>query len=90
MLMNATSKNEGENESGGFFLSKVWNIPLNIMAVVFICATILKFREDEEKAQRILSHRSNIDLAAAVSFSSPNKLPQHNYQKAYKRMRLKN
>lgn len=89
MLMIVVSENEGENESGGFFLSKMWNIPLNIMAVVFICATILKFREDEENAQKILSHRSNIDLAA-VSFSSPNKLPQHNYQKAYKRMRLKN
>jgi len=46
ILLNVANNNESENESGGFFLSKIWNIPLNILAVVFICATIIKFKED--------------------------------------------
>lgn len=89
MVMNFTSKKDNEHETGGFFLSKLWNIPLNILAVVFICATIIKFREDEKQAEQSMMRRSTSELFSSQYNNGNIRSAPSNYQKAIKRMRLK-
>mgnify|MGYP000865849136 CR=1 FL=1 len=44
LLKNINERQCNGPEGEKFFLTKVWNTVLNVLAVIFICATILKFR----------------------------------------------
>jgi hypothetical protein len=71
----------------------MWNIPLNIMAVIFICATIIKFREDEKNARKALLKKATLEFGNQMNnskFQQSISGSPANYQKAYKRMKLKN
>lgn len=63
------------------------------MAVVFICATIIKFREDEELLKSSILKRTNFEFMSQFNsskFPYPANTTPISYQKAYKRMKLKN
>lgn len=88
--VNERQCNGAEGEK--FFLTKVWNTMLNALAVIFICATILKFREEELLTRRTLMKKaalefSSINVNKTYQYSSNNS--PINYQKAYKRLKLK-
>jgi hypothetical protein len=84
--MNSVATRRHSVEGEKFFLTKIWNILLNVMAVVFICGTILKFREDDELAKKAMYKKSLLEPSPKLHY--PLNTPS-SYQKAYKRMKLK-
>lgn len=85
--MNSVATRRYSVEGEKFLLTKMWNILLNVMAVVFICGTIVKFREDEEMAKRALFKKSLLEPSPKLQY--PLNTSPSSYQKAYKRMKLK-